>query len=219
MKAFAVIPAYNEEKHIRQVIEKTKKHISPENIIIVDDGSKDNTQQEAEKTNVTILKHATNLGKGAALKTGCDYALKKGAEAIIALDSDGQHNPEQIPDFLNALKNTGIIFGYREKRKEMPIVLKLGNWLIDTLLTILFNIKIKDTQCGYRAFKSETYKKIRWASTDYSVESEMIARTGKHKIPYSQIQVETIYLDKYKGTGVTDGISIALKMMWWKLTR
>ncbi|MBI2574754.1 glycosyltransferase family 2 protein [Candidatus Woesearchaeota archaeon] len=219
MNIYAVIPAYNEEKHIAEVVEKTKRHISPSKIIVVDDGSRDATYTAAGKTGVIAIRHIVNLGKGAALKTGCDYAVKKGAEAVIALDSDTQHDPDEIPNFAKALKDADMVFGYREANKSMPLVLKFGNWAIGTAIKILFRINIKDTQCGYRAFTKEAYRKIRWTASDYSVESEMIALSGKNKLRYRQIPIETIYADKYKGTTPLDGISIVMKMLWWKITR
>ncbi len=219
MIVYAVIPAYNEEMHILQVIEKTKRYLAPERIIVVDDGSKDSTRKEAQKAGVIALKHQVNLGKGAALKTGCDFAIKKGAEAIIVLDSDTQHDPKDIPNFEKALKEADIVFGVREKKQDMPFILKFGNWAIDTTIKTLFGVNLKDTQSGYRAFTRETYKKIRWTASDYSVESEMIALVGKHHIKFKQIPIETIYVDRYKGTNVLDGLSIVMKIIWMKLTR
>ncbi len=219
MNAFAVIPAYNEQKHITEVIIKTKKQIDPRRIIVVDDGSRDATAEEAQKAGVAVLRHLINLGKGAALKTGCDYAVMQGADAIILLDSDTQHDPEEIPHFIKALEGADMVFGYRRLGGEMPLVFRFGNWFIGTAVRMLFHMRINDTQCGYRAFKKEAYQKIRWKATDYSVESEMIALTGKHRIKFQQVPVKTIYVDKYKGTTVMDGISIVAQMIWWKFTR
>ena len=84
---------------------------------------------------------------------------------------------------------------------------------------LLYNIKIKDTQSGYRAFSVEAYKKIRWRSSDYSMESEMIANVGKHKLKYEQIPIETIYTDRYKGTTVLDGVKIVFNMLWWRISK
>ncbi len=214
---YIIIPAYNESKNIEKVIKKTKKYCK--NIIIVDDGSSDNTYLTAKKTGVIVLGHIVNLGKGAALKTGCDFAIKKGAEIIISLDADGQHDPKEIPKFLEALKDCNIVLGYRKLNKKMPLVLKLGNWFISFITRFLYRINIKDTQCGYRAFNVKTYKKIRWDALDYSMESEMIAQIGKNKLKYQQIPIETIYSEKYKGTTIMDGIKIVLDMFWWKLTK
>ena len=216
-KVWVIIPAHNEEKHIEKVIKKTKKFVN--NILVVDDGSHDKTLFVAEKSGAFVLRHIVNLGKGAALKTGCEYAIKKGAEKIVVLDADGQHDPKEIPEFVKALDNADIVFGYRRLNKNMPFVLRYGNWFIFFMTKLLFGLKIIDTQCGYRAFKADAYNKIKWNAIDYSMESEIVANTGKAHLKYSQIPIETIYSDKYKGTTVIDGIRIVLNMIWWKLSR
>lgn len=214
---WVIIPAYNEGKKILNVIGKTKKYI--ENIIVVDDGSKDNTVEIAEKTGVKVLKHIINLGKGAALKTGCEFALSRKAKILIAIDADGQHDPAEIPKFLKELIGTDIVFGYRQLTKTMPGVLRFGNWFISKMVWLFFGIKLKDTQCGYRAFTADTYKKIKWQAQNYDVESEMITNVGKKGLKYEEIPIQTIYSDKYKGTTVIDGIKIVLKMLFWKILR
>ena len=117
-KIWAVIPAYNEEKNIGSIIKETKRHINK--IIVVDDGSKDNTSKAAKESNVPVLRHIVNLGKGAALKTGCDFVIKNNAKIIIVLDADAQHDPKEIPKFLENIKNNDIVFGYRKLNKNMP---------------------------------------------------------------------------------------------------
>jgi glycosyltransferase involved in cell wall biosynthesis len=216
-KAWVVIPACNEEKHIGAVIKQVKKYSN--NIIVVDDGSKDKTSNIAARAGVISLRHIVNLGKGAAIKTGCYFAIKKGAETLILLDSDGQHEPKEIPNFLKALKNVDVVFGYRKRNKHMPLILKLGNLVINKTTKLLYGLDLRDTQCGYRAFTKKAYKKIKWKSSDYSMESEMIANVGKHKLKYKEIPIQTIYSDKYKGTTVLDGIKIVLNMIWWRITR
>ena len=166
-----------------------------------------------------MLRHIVNLGKGAALKTGCDFAVKKGAEFIIALDADAQHDPGDIPRFAEKLKKYDIVFSYRKASSKMPPVLRFGNWFISNVVGILYGIRLNDTQCGFRAFSKEAYRKIRWNSIDYSMESEMIARAGRQRLKYVQIPIQTIYSDRYKGTTVLDGMKIVLNMAWWKLFR
>jgi len=215
---WVIIPAYNEGKHVGDVIDRTKKHI--QNIIVVDDGSKDNTVEIAKKKGVIVLEHLLNMGKGTALKTGCEFALSKGAKIIIAVDADGQHDPVEIPNFINAVKEgNDIVFGYRKMSKAMPLVTKFGNWFISRMVWLLFEINLKDTQCGYRAFTADAYKKMLWEAKDYDVESEMIVKVGKNKLKYKEIPIQTIYSDIYKGTTVMDGIKIVSKMIWWKITR
>ncbi|MBT6774359.1 glycosyltransferase family 2 protein [Candidatus Woesearchaeota archaeon] len=217
MNEFVVIPAHNEENNVVEVINKVKSYVN--NIIVVDDGSTDNTYDKAKEKDITVLKHEVNLGKGAALKTGCDFALKQGAEKIVVIDADGQHNPKEIPKFLEALNDYEIVFSHRTKSKAMPFVLKFGNNFINKFSSFLFGVNIKDNQCGYRAFTSDAYKKIRWSASDYYMETEMIINTGKHKLKYIEIPIETIYADKYKGTTVLDGVKIVLKMLTWRLLR
>jgi UDP-N-acetylglucosamine---dolichyl-phosphate N-acetylglucosaminyltransferase len=213
-KIFVIIPAKDEEKHIEKVVKNTKKYVK--NIIVIDDGSKDKTTLIAKKSGAIVLRHAINLGKGAALKTGCEFVKDK-ADIIIFMDSDGQHNPHDIPRFLNELKKHDIVFGSRRLNKNMPFVLRFGNWFINKVSEILFGIYISDTQSGFRAFKANIYEKIKWKSKGYSVESEIIANSGKHKLKFKEIIIDTIYNDKYKGTSVLDGINIVVKMFMIKI--
>ena len=212
---WAVIPAYNEEKNIANIIKKTKKYV--QNVVVVDDGSKDKTKEITKKLGAIVLRHVINLGKGAALKTGCDFAVKNGAKLIVALDADAQHNPDNIPRFIEKLAKYDIVFSYRRASSKMPLVLRFGNWLISNVARVLYGVNLRDTQCGFRAFSKESYKKIRWNASDYSMESEMISRAGKQRLKYVQIPIETIYSDRYKGTTIIDGIKIVLNMIWWKL--
>jgi len=177
---YIVIPAYNEGKKLGEVIRKAQE--CGENIVVVDDGSSDDTFQQAKQCGVTVLKHLVNMGKGAALKTGCDFAYKQGAERYVVLDSDGQHDPKEIPRF------------FKELEKQ-------------------------DSQSGYRAFTRKAYEQIRWEATDYYMETEMIIKAGRKKLLYTQIPIETIYGDKYKGTTVLDGVKIVVKMLGSKVLK
>lgn len=212
-----IIPAYNEGERVGPVLKEAKKYTK--NVVLVDDGSSDDTSEVGKKEKVTVLKHVINLGKGGALKTGCDYAVKNGAKKIIVMDSDGQHNPKKIPNFVKALEGKDIVFGYRTFNKNMPFIYKHGNNFINLVIHALYGMKLKDTQSGYRAFTSNTYKKIRWKANDYSMESEMIANAGKNHLKYEEIPIETIYLDRYKGTTVFDGMKIVFNMIMWRLRK
>lgn len=216
-EAVAVIPAYNEGKTIAEVITKTKRYLA--SIIVVDDGSIDDTAAQATKAGAMVTKHRVNLGKGAALKTGCDYAFKLNAKKVIVMDADGQHDPKEIPKFIEALNNHDIVFGCRKVPKTMPLVFRFGNKVISKSLHFLYNIEVEDSQCGYRAFTINAYNGIRWEALDYYVETEMAIRAGKKKLRHTMIPIETIYADRYKGTTVLDGVAIVAKMMGWKVWR
>ena len=89
--------------------------------------------------------------------------------------------------------------------------------MINKTVATLYGIKLKDTQCGYRSFNANVYRKIRWHSSDYCMESEMIARAGRKNLAYAQIPIKTVYMDRYKGTTILDGIKIVYKMLLWRL--
>ena len=216
-KIFIVIPAHYEERYIGSVIAKARKYA--DNVIVVDDGSSDNTGKEASKNGAVVLSHVVNLGKGAALKTGCDYAIMEKADIIIALDADAQHDPKEIPNFVRALENADVALGCRKINRRMPFVLRFGNWFIDETIKFLYGLRIRDSQCGYRAFTPYAYQKLRWKSSDYSMESEMIARIGRKKMRYAEVPIETIYSDKYKGTTIIDGVKIVINLLLWRLSR
>lgn len=215
MDNIALIPAYNEEKTIAEVIAKTKSYV--EQVIVIDDGSVDATSQEAARAGAIILKHKVNLGKGAALKTGCEYALQQGAQKIVVLDADGQHDPTEIPKFIEALEQHEVVFSYRQVPDSMPLMMRFCNSFINRALRIIYNVNIQDSQCGYRAFTAASYPKIRWDAQDYYVETEMILLVGKKRLKHTSISIETIYADKYKGTTVLDGVKIVAKMIGGKL--
>lgn len=220
MDFYAVIPGHNEEKNIGRVIDKTKRFVDAKKIVVVDDGSRDGTADAARRSGATVLRHIINLGKGAALRTGSHYSLSKGAEALVFMDSDGQHDPEDIPRLLTELKNSDIVFTYRDRAStHMPLVKKFGNWFIDTAMKLLFHINVKDTQCGYKAMTGAAYGKMQLISNDYSIESEIVAKTGKYKLKFAQLPIKTVYADRYKGTTVFDGVKIVLKMLWWKVAK
>lgn len=212
-----IIPAYNEERHIAQVVAGALQHVST--VIVVDDGSRDSTSEKAEKSGAQVLRHRVNLGKGAALKTGCDYALQQGASRMVVIDADGQHDPQEIPRFLELLQQKDIIFARRKVSAAMPFVLKFGNRFISLAATALYGVRIHDTQCGYRAFTAPAYQKVRWTATDYFMETEMIINTGKHHLNYTEYPIETIYADRYKGTTVVDGMKIVLKLCGRRLIK
>ena len=216
-KVYAVIAAYNEEKYIKTVLDGVKRYLPANHITVVDDGSADKTYSIAYEEGVNVLRNVINLGKGAALKTGCDYAVQQGAEIIVVLDGDNQHDPKEIPKFVEQAKSHDIVFGYRKFNKNMPFVFKLGNTIIKYATQVLYGVNLKDSQCGYRAFSATTYAKIRWSVSDYSLESEMIANVGKKALSFSELPIETIYSDKYKGTTVVDGIKIVMNMLLWRL--
>jgi len=213
-----IIPAHNESKHIVQVLKQACQFV--DYLIVVDDGSTDDTYDlvKAIGGNVKVLRHSINLGKGAALKTGCEAALMLKTDIIVCMDADGQHNPKHISKFIELLANqpVDVVFGSREFNSHMPFTMMMGNYLLSWLINWLFHVKIHDSQSGYRAFTSLAYQQLKWESTGYQVETEMIAHVSEANLRYAEFTIETIYHDNYKGTTVIDGVRILFNILRWK---
>jgi glycosyltransferase involved in cell wall biosynthesis len=216
MKIFIVIPAFNEEKHIADVLKDVKKARLP--VVVVDDGSSDKTYEIAKRSKFLVLRHKVNLGKGAAMKTGAKAAFKLGADAVIFMDSDGQHKVGDIEHFVDALnQNFDVVFGSRNLSYGVPIVRFMGNKFASVLISLMFGIYISDLISGYRALTKKAFRKINWESTGYGVETEMVIKTGKHNLKYCEVPVATVYLDSVKGVTILDAVNILFDVVRWRL--
>jgi glycosyltransferase involved in cell wall biosynthesis len=219
MKVYIVIPAYNEAKNIGQVLRDLKSIKLP--VIVVDDGSRDKTSEVVKKYEVTLLKHRINLGKGAALKTGFAAAFLKGADAVIMMDSDGQHKVSDLPQFVSKLKEKkyDVVFGSRDLSRKVPMVRLFGNQFAANLLRGLFGIYVSDPICGFRALTKKAYQKMKLESTGYGIETEMVIETGKRRLKYCEVPVETVYYDKVKGVTILDAIHILFDVVAWRIAK
>lgn len=213
-----VIPAFNETGHLQQVVSSVEEYAKY--VIIVDDGSKIpvSTFMDDTSDKVKVLRHKINLGKGAAMKTGVFAAKKLGADIVLFMDADGQHKGSDIKKFIEAFSDPSVdvVFGSRIIGKDMPLIKMLGNKFLSIATSVLFGIYVSDTQSGFRAFRMRVTDQLIWNSTRYSVETEMITLVGKKKISHKEIEIETVYHDKYKGTTIIDGIRIFFNMLIWK---
>lgn len=217
MKVAVIIPAYNEEKHIAEVIIGTKQYVNY--IFVIDDGSKDKTSEYAKKAGAVVLRHIVNMGKGVALKTG--FEATSNFDVIITLDGDGQHDPKEIPRLLKFLEEqqADIVIGGRKLNLNMPVIFRLGNYALHKAFDLFFGASIHDTQSGYRAFRKGVYEKIKWETSGYSVETEMLIKARKIGLKCIEIPIDTVYLDTVKGTTILDGMKIFLDMVIWKFKR
>jgi len=217
MKIAVVATAFNEAKRIRAVLSDISDSKLP--AYVVDDGSNDPTSDSARGfKNVRVLRHAINLGKGAALKTGCLAAFKDGFEAVILMDSDGQHDAADIGKFTAKL-NAGydIVYGTRDYGLGVPLIRFLGNKFASVFINLLFGIYISDLICGYRALTRRAFTKIDWESTGYGVETEMVIKTAKNHLKYCEVMVENLYHDKYKGVTIVDALGVFFQVIGWRL--
>ncbi len=217
MEVLVVIPVYNEGENLRLLLQQVYKYVPHKNIIVVDDGSKPAVERAAVSP-ASLLRHPINLGKGMALKTGCEFALKRGAEAILLMDGDGQHDPSEIPRIVAALDEADIVFAARQLSREMPPLRLAGNWVLNRCTRLLFHLDLKDIWCGYRAFRAEFFEKISWNSHDYAVDVEMAIRALKHRLRHHEIRIATVYHDAYKGVTVVDGLRLLFRLVGWRFT-
>lgn len=217
-KTWVIIPAYNEQKYIELVLEKVLK-FTP-HIVVIDDGSRDKTAAKAKKLVPNTVRHPKNLGKGAALKTGCELAFNElGAEAVVFLDADDQHNPVELELFGQAL-NEGhhIIFGERKIGSEMPLIKIMGNRFASFLMYVLYGTYIPDIPSGFKAITKKGYSQIAWLASDYGVELEIAVRVAKKKLPFKTVQITTIYHDYDRGMTLWDVLKMSTKLLTWKFT-
>lgn len=217
----AVIPAYNEERYIADVIRGTLPYV--DRLVVVDDGSSDRTLALARSVidpKLTVLRHRVNLGKGAGLKTGCLAATRLGASVIVTLDADGQHPPEHIPGAVRLLTEGGydVVFSIRSGGDRMPTVRRLGNWVLNTTASLLFHLRLRDMWCGFRVFQASVLPRMAWRRSDYSGEIEMALRAGYNGLRYSEYVIPTVYHDAAKGVTVLHGLKLLGQMIIWRLT-
>jgi polyprenyl-phospho-N-acetylgalactosaminyl synthase len=219
-----VIAAYNEEKNIANVVNSLKQE-GYNNLIVVDDGSKDNTFQIAKQNGATALKHIVNRGQGAALQTGMTFALKNGADFIVHFDADGQHDSKEIKSMLMPLqsKETEITLGSRFlKKQKIPFTRKL--MLKGGIIAVwaIHGIKLSDTHNGFRAFTKKAAKRIIITADKMEHASEILEKIKKYQIPYKEIPVTITYNEETlkngrKGQGQFDSIKILIKMIIRKI--
>ncbi len=193
IKTCAVIPFYNEEKFIRIVIEETIKSV--DKVIAVNDGSTDSSLKKIVRgENVEVINLPRNKGKGYALKTGMIESVRQGFSITVTLDADLQHAPGLIPDFIRELKNSDIVIGNRlENLKGMPVQRILSNKLTSLLLSIKTGIKIADSQCGYRAYRTSIITDILTTCDGFEAESEIIIKAALKNYRISSTMVSTVY--------------------------
>ncbi|MEM7393656.1 MAG: glycosyltransferase family 2 protein [Verrucomicrobiota bacterium] len=192
-----IIPAFREEDKIADTVERTKPYAS--HIVVIDDGSPDATVEKAEASGVTVLCHEENQGKGRALETGFDHARGGEAPMIITLDADGQHDPAEIPAFVEAHQTSGdpVIIGNRMSDvEEMPRVRKWTNRFMSFLLDGIMRQHVPDTQCGYRLYARDVLPEIRMRAARYSAESEILLILAEQGVKIGSVPIATIYEDE-----------------------
>jgi len=194
MRICAVIPTYNEAKEIGWLVREVRKHGL--DVAVVDDGSNDNTVDVAAQVGAVVLRNDVNQGKGATLARGFDYALKNGFDAVITMDGDGQHLPQDVPDFIRLAghSDNAIVVGNRmEKTKTMPFVRILTNKFMSWLISCVAGQKIPDSQCGFRLIKKEVLQKVKFGTKRFEAESEILIKASRLGFKIGSVPITTVY--------------------------
>ncbi len=187
-----IISAYNEEVSIGSIVLLTKLYA--DNVIVVDDGSTDRTAEVARKAGAQVIVHEASKGKAESLKVGFNTAADMGADIIVTMDSDGQHNPEDIPRLVAPILkgDADMVNGSRYLNypgKNVPLYRRVGQTLQDTTAKMNFNLKITDTQSGFRAYAASTKDIFRFSGEKASIENEMLADAGRSGLRIKEVEI------------------------------
>ena len=207
LQAIVILPAYNEAQVIGQVLDGLKKELKifrniEAEILVVNDGSQDETAQICQNKNVKVLTHMINRGLGGSLQTGLEYAKIKKVDLAITLDSDGQHDPQDLKKFIVPIQENraDIVIGSRflTKSNKIPflrqIILRVSN-----LVTFLFfRFYTTDSQSGFRAFSKQAIQKVRLKTQRMEVSSEIFDQIKKHHLKFLEVPIKVSYTPYYR---------------------
>ena len=194
MKILACIPAFNEENIIGEVVKKTLSYV--DKVIVCDDGSWDNTFNEAKISGAEVIHHSKNLGKGAALKSLFNYARNSNFDVIVTIDGDGQFLAEEITKLVKSIveKKSDIVIGYRfDDKTEMPSYRKVGNKILDKITSLASDLPFRDTQSGFRAYSKKAIDLITFQTNGFGADSEILINISKKGLRISEEKVTVIY--------------------------
>jgi glycosyltransferase involved in cell wall biosynthesis len=222
-RVVVVIPAFNEERTIVEVIQGLKQR-GFTTLIVVDDGSSDRTGELASHEGAIRLRHILNRGLGGSLGTGISAALRLGAEVIVTFDADGQHDPDNIMRLLEPVElgEAEVVIGSRMlDPRGMPYRRRMANWTANVVTYLLFGGWTTDSQSGLRAFSSRAATRMRIITTGMEVSSEIIAETVRNRLKWKEVSVKAIYTDYSlsKGQSFTVGLQTLMKLILAKVQR
>jgi glycosyltransferase involved in cell wall biosynthesis len=191
----AAMPAHNEANTIADVILCCRKYV--DKVVVVDDGSSDNTAELSESLGAYVVRHKTNKGYGAAIRNCFETARRLNANAMVIIDSDGQHNPHEIPKLLGPLKDDfDLVIGSRfvsGNGRNVPAYRKFGMKVLDTATCAAGGIRVTDSQSGFRAYGRKAIEKINLSDTGMSAGSEILIQAKDHNLKYTEVEIHCRY--------------------------
>jgi glycosyltransferase involved in cell wall biosynthesis len=194
MRVAAVIPAYNEGRTIAQVVEGIRRVV--DRVIVVDDGSSDDTADRARAVGAEVSAHAANAGKGAAVRTGLARVFAEDFTHVLLLDADMQHLPEEAAALLAAAGQSGaaVVVGERQfDRSRMPAARYHANRLGSRALSWFVGVPIEDTQCGFRVFRVDAIRTLALTASGYEIETEMLIKVRRRGGRVAAVPITAVY--------------------------
>jgi glycosyltransferase involved in cell wall biosynthesis len=194
MKICVLIPTYNEAKTIADIINRIRKQNL--DVVIVDDGSVDDTGQIAQESGAFVMKNEQNQGKGLSLIKGFAFVLINNYDAVITMDGDGQHLPQEIPDFIRLAQDPKrcIIVGNRMSQcRNMPFLRVLTNKFMSWIISIIAKQKVPDSQCGFRLIGRQVLEKLNLNSSKFEIESEILIKASRLGFKIESVAVKSVY--------------------------
>jgi glycosyltransferase involved in cell wall biosynthesis len=219
MKCLLAIPALNEANTISRVIRTAKEYIP--DVLVIDDGSEDDTAAAAARENVPVVRHEQNKGKGEAIKTAFAYAVEKGYDWVFTLDGDGQHDPHDLKGFFPQLDRYDLLLGNRmEDSQRVPSLRLLANRSSSAIVSALCGCRILDSQTGFRAYRIELIRALHLTSRRYELESEILIKASRQGFRIGHCRIQTIYAgEKSRFRNIADSAKflwLAAKSLRWR---
>ena len=212
IEKIAILPAYNLENSIGEIVKNTKKFVDL--VIVVTDGSKDNTNMTATEAGAMCPPHSNNRGKGYAIRKGIEFSKKFNPHYVIFMDSDGQHLPEEIPQVASPIieGNADMVVGSRMKGElKTSFINKIGNFLLKIISFCVTGRWFTDTESGFRAFIAKKLYELELTSDSYEIESELLLKSLYHG--FRVVEVPITVPKAVPGVTVSDGIKMGIYKM------